>query len=88
MTLPFSQVGKLTRVSPHCLKVRIAPLHFYRRPKLIAAFANWKKPKEDFRRKVKIEFSVCFAASCDRSSDRALPLLCAGVVLGFMGCLI
>lgn len=53
---------------PHFSKVRFLPLHFYKRPTFVPAFANRKKSKENFcfynkRQKTKIAVSICFAMS-------------------------
>lgn len=53
---------------PHFSKVRFMPLHFYKRPSFVPAFANRKKSKENFsfyhkRQKTKIAVSICFAMS-------------------------
>lgn len=59
------------------------PLPFYETLMLVPAFANPKKPTEDFhfyekRRKTKIVFSACFAGAlikteCTQAARMALP---------------
>ena len=56
--------------------VQVSPFCFYKRPTLVPVFANQKESKEDFhlylkRRKAKIVFSDCSAASPVRGSVHA-----------------
>lgn len=61
-TFPRGNIG-----IPCFLKVRIMQPHFYEKPTLVPVFTNRKKTEEDFRSyekrlRVKIAFSICYAA--------------------------
>lgn len=56
---------------PRFKKVRVMTLGFYDRPTLVPVFANRKQSEGGFhfyekRQKLKVVFSICFAASCYR----------------------